>query len=100
MVGITNAKLIFNEIPTGKSFNPIVSTNSVADHGDIFTHSGYPEPGKTTITDTSENIDLDNVPLNGGFLLKILALSIDPYLRGRMRDPSVESYAVSNLPGT
>jgi NADPH-dependent curcumin reductase CurA len=44
----------------------------------------YPEPGKTTVTDTSETIDLD-APLNGGFLLKTLVLSIDPYLRTRMR---------------
>jgi hypothetical protein len=32
-----------------------------------FTHTGYPEPGKATVTDTSETIDLDNAPLNGGF---------------------------------
>lgn len=47
---------------------------------------GYPEPGKTTVYDTSQTIDLENVPLNGGFLLKTLALSIDPYMRVRMRE--------------
>lgn len=47
--------------------------------------TGYPEPGKTTVYDDSQTIDIDNVPLNGGFLLKTLVLSIDPYLRGRMR---------------
>ena len=55
---------------------------------------GYPEPGKTTVYDESETIDLDNAPLNGGFLVKTLYLSIDPYLRGKMRDPKIESYSV------
>lgn len=31
-------------------------------------------------------IDLDNVPLNGGALLKTLILSSDPYMRYRFRD--------------
>ena len=56
--------------------------------------AGYPEPGKTTIYDESETIDLENVGLNGGFLVKTLVLSIDPYLRGKMRDPKVQSYSV------
>ncbi|KIK98987.1 hypothetical protein PAXRUDRAFT_30808 [Paxillus rubicundulus Ve08.2h10] len=30
----------------------------------------------------------DGVPLNGGFILKTLALSLDPYLRNLMRRPS------------
>jgi len=59
--------------------------------------SGYPEPGKTTVFDESETIDLDNVNLNGGFLLKTLYLSVDPYFRGRMREPQIKSYAASNL---
>jgi NADPH-dependent curcumin reductase CurA len=59
--------------------------------------SGYPEPGKTTVTDTSEKIDLDTVPLNGGVLLKTLVVSIDPYMRGRMRDVKVWSYVVRFL---
>ena len=33
-----------------------------------------------------EQIDLDNVPLNGGVLIKSLALSSDPYVRKRMKD--------------
>ena len=32
-------------------------------------------------------IDLDSVPLNGGVLVKTLALSIDPYMRRRMVHP-------------
>jgi NADPH-dependent curcumin reductase CurA len=56
--------------------------------------AGYPEPGKTTVTDTSEKIDLDTVPLNGGVLLKTLVVSVDPYMRGRMRDVKIWSYLV------
>ncbi|PPQ71686.1 hypothetical protein CVT26_007653 [Gymnopilus dilepis] len=48
---------------------------------------GYPVPGETIVYDDSETIVLENVPLNGGFLLKTLELSIDPYMRGRMRAP-------------
>jgi NADPH-dependent curcumin reductase CurA len=58
---------------------------------------GYPELGKTTSTDSSEKIDLDNVALNGGFLVKTLVLSIDPYMRGCMREVSIQSYAVRHL---
>jgi len=54
---------------------------------------GYPEPGKTTVYDTSEIIDPDTIPLDGGFLVKTLEFSIDPYMRGRMRDPSIKSYS-------
>ena len=47
--------------------------------------------------DETETIDLDNAPLNGGFLVKTLVLSIDPYLRGKMRDASIKSYSVRTL---
>jgi len=70
MAPVRNGRHLFNEIPTG-----------------------FPEPGKTTVYDDSQTIDLENVPLNGGFLVKTLVLSIDPYMRGRMRDPSIKSYA-------
>ncbi|TFY64903.1 hypothetical protein EVJ58_g2313 [Rhodofomes roseus] len=49
-------------------------------------------PGKATAYDDSQTIDLETVPLNGGFLVKTLVLSIDPYMRGRMREPHVKSY--------
>ncbi|THH00054.1 hypothetical protein EW026_g2421 [Hermanssonia centrifuga] len=39
-----------------------------------------------------EDIDLDNVPLNGGVLINTLALSSDPYMRYRMRDPSISMF--------
>ena len=54
----------------------------------------YPIPGETIVYDASETIDLDNVPLNGGFLVKVLMLSVDPYMRGRLRAPEVKSYTV------
>ena len=62
----------------------------------FFHHSGYPEPGKTTVYDTTEMIDLETVVLNGGILIKTLELSIDPYMRGRMRAPEAKSYNVSS----
>ncbi|KAF8908736.1 NAD-P-binding protein [Mucidula mucida] len=76
MAPIRNAVVTFNEIPTG-----------------------YPIPGRTTVYDTSQTIDLDTVPLNGGILIKTLVLSIDPYLRGNMRDASVKSYLPAFLIG-
>lgn len=57
-------------------------------------HIGYPVPGQTTAYDDSEKIDPETVALNGGFLVKTLVLSIDPYLRGRMRAPESKSYSV------
>ena len=68
MAPTQNGRLIFNEIP-----------------------KDFPIPGKTTVYKT-ETIDLDTVALNGGLLVKTLYLSIDPYLRGRMRDASIKSY--------
>ncbi|KXN83392.1 Zinc-type alcohol dehydrogenase-like protein PB24D3.08c [Leucoagaricus sp. SymC.cos] len=69
MAPVTNGRVLFTSIPTG-----------------------YPEPGKTTVYDKSQTIDLDHVKLNGGFLVKTLYLSVDPYFRARMREPHVESY--------
>jgi NADPH-dependent curcumin reductase CurA len=52
---------------------------------------GYPVPGKTAVY-KEEQFDL-NVALNGGVLVKMLAISIDRYLRGRMRDADVEFFS-------
>ncbi|KAJ7119346.1 NAD(P)-binding protein [Mycena crocata] len=52
----------------------------------------YPVPGTTTVYDATETIDLENVPLNGGVLVKVLVLSVDPYMRGRLRAPGKKSY--------
>ncbi|KAJ7120718.1 hypothetical protein C8R43DRAFT_1034051, partial [Mycena crocata] len=70
MAPVTNARVLFAAIP-----------------------KDYPIPGETTVYDTSEKIDLENIPLNGGFLIKTLVLSIDPYMRGRMRSPEKKSYS-------
>jgi len=47
------------------------------------------------VYEETESIDLANVSLDGGFLVKTTFLSLDPYMRGRMRDESIESYSVS-----
>ncbi|KAJ6449974.1 alcohol dehydrogenase [Mycena sanguinolenta] len=52
----------------------------------------FPVTGETTVHDTTQTIDLTGVPLNGGFLVKTLVLSVDPYLRGKMRCPEKKSY--------
>ncbi|KAK7440811.1 hypothetical protein VKT23_016889 [Stygiomarasmius scandens] len=69
MAPVRNAQVIFNEIP-----------------------SGYPEPGKTTVYNDKNRIDLDAVALNGSVLVKVLELSADPYMRGKMRPVEVSSY--------
>ncbi|KAH9840971.1 NAD-P-binding protein [Rhodofomes roseus] len=69
MAPIRNARVLFNSIPAPNT---------------------YPEPGKTTVYDDSRTIDLETVPLDGGFLVKTLVFSIDPYMRGRMREPSAQ----------
>jgi len=62
MAPITNKRIILKEFPTG-----------------------FPVPGQTTTLDSSQTIDLHNVPLNGGILVKTLVLSLQPYLMARMR---------------
>jgi NADPH-dependent curcumin reductase CurA len=59
------------------------------------TPTGLPIPGEHLVYDNSPVIDLENVPLNGGFLTKTLVLSLEPYNRERMRDRSVASYATT-----
>ncbi|KAF7297373.1 PKS-ER domain-containing protein [Mycena indigotica] len=53
---------------------------------------GYPVVDQTIVYDNTQTIDLANAPLNGGFLVKVLVLSVDPYMRGRMREPDIPSY--------
>lgn len=66
MPSVTNGRLLYTAHPTG-----------------------FQEPGVHTQY-VEEQIDLDAIPLNGGVLIKTLALSADPYLRMRMRDPKVD----------
>ncbi|KAI8376289.1 uncharacterized protein BYT42DRAFT_498160 [Radiomyces spectabilis] len=52
----------------------------------------FPEDGEHMQVRES-TIDLDAHLTSGEIILKNLALSVDPYMRGRMRDPSVKSYS-------
>ena len=45
--------------------------------------------------DTSRTIDLENAPLNGGILVKVLVHSIDLYLRRMMVGPDVQNFSES-----
>jgi hypothetical protein len=63
-----NGRVIFNEPPTD-----------------------FPVPGKTIVYQT-QSIDLNTVTLKGGILVKTLYLSVDPYFRGRLREPHIKSY--------
>ncbi|PPQ91652.1 hypothetical protein CVT25_013207 [Psilocybe cyanescens] len=58
-----------------------------------------PKVGEHLILDKSRTIDLENVPLNGGFLTKTLILSPEPAMRERMRDPSIPSYTTTFVVG-
>ena len=59
---------------------------------------GYPVPGKTTVYDESQTIDLDNVALGGGVLVKVLVLSIDPYMRRLMQGEDAKEAFVCYAP--
>ncbi|KAI1098312.1 NAD(P)-binding protein [Jackrogersella minutella] len=64
---VANKTLIFKKIPTG-----------------------LPVPGEHLVLE-ERPFDLDAVPA-GGIIVEILSASLDPYLRGRMRDASIASY--------
>ncbi|KAJ6611910.1 hypothetical protein B0H10DRAFT_1808458 [Mycena sp. CBHHK59/15] len=67
MPAIQNGRVLFNSVP-----------------------EGYPIPGETTVYDTTQTIDPETVPLNGGFLIKTLVLSVDPYFRVLMQHAEKE----------
>ena len=52
--------------------------------------TGLPVPGQDLVIESRE-IDLETPP-KGGLILDVLYASFDPYLRGKMRDPSIKSY--------
>lgn len=53
-------------------------------------------PGEHLVYEAdAQTIDLENVPLDGGVLVKTLYISVDPYMRGRMRDPKIPSYSTT-----
>ncbi|KAI5451086.1 hypothetical protein NCC49_001964 [Naganishia albida] len=65
----TNAQLIFNAIPKG-------------------------EPTAETFKFNTDNtIDLDQKLADGAYIIKIICVSLDPYMRGRMRPAEVKSYS-------
>ncbi|GAA5898645.1 hypothetical protein JCM6882_000887 [Rhodosporidiobolus microsporus] len=88
---VANPTVIFNEIPSGEpvagkaSLQPLSATE--------LTHSADVQTARTrTIKKVEKEIDLD-APLDAGsVLVKLKVLSLDPYLRGRMRDEKIESY--------
>lgn len=45
---------------------------------------GFPIPGEHLIVTNDATIDLDSVALDGGLLVKTIALSVDPYYRLKM----------------
>jgi NADPH-dependent curcumin reductase CurA len=70
MAPIQNAAVIFTEIPTG-----------------------FPEVGKHIKYVKDRTIDIDTVDTQGGIVTKNLVVSIDPYMRGRMRAAEIKSYS-------
>ncbi|KAF8583186.1 alcohol dehydrogenase [Ramaria rubella] len=54
-----------------------------------------PVPNPHLVYDDIPTIDLDKVPLNGGYLTKTLVLSPAPYMRECMRDRSIDSYSTT-----
>lgn len=60
---------------------------------------GLPVVGEHITLDNVRSIDLDNVPLNGGYLSKTLLLSPEPAIRERMRHPKIPSYSTTLLVG-
>ena len=80
MAPIRNARVLFVETPTGAFDLPLSCARWID-----WAIEGYPEPEKHTTYDASQTIDPDTVPLNGGFLLKTLVISIDPYIRTLMK---------------
>ena len=82
MAPVKNGRLIFKEYPGAGTVH--FHLNRAVLTMRIRVGAGFIEPGKTIVYDDSETIDLDSVPLEGGVLVKMLAFSIDPYLRRRM----------------
>ncbi|KAI9784377.1 MAG: hypothetical protein M1835_003604 [Candelina submexicana] len=54
--------------------------------------TGWPKPGENLTIETRD-FDLNTQPPKDGITTKNYYISFDPYQRGRMRDPSIESYS-------
>ncbi|KAH8822869.1 hypothetical protein DL96DRAFT_1619606 [Flagelloscypha sp. PMI_526] len=70
---VRNIRAIFNKVPSG----PL-------DHHEVFKYD-------------ETSLDIESVPLDGGFLVKVLAVSIDPYMRNRMRPAGISGFAVARV---
>ncbi|CAF3365530.1 unnamed protein product [Rotaria sp. Silwood1] len=70
------------------------SVSSVQNGAVIFAEvpSGYPEAGKHIKYVKNRTIDINSVNTQDGIVTKNLAISIDPYMRGRMRRAGTTSY--------
>ena len=79
MAPVRNSRVLFIEAPLGEDdlYEHLIKS--------IETTIGLPAPGKNTIFDESQTIDLETVPLNGGFLIKTLAFGVDPFITMLMR---------------
>ncbi|KAK5940066.1 hypothetical protein PMZ80_007484 [Knufia obscura] len=58
--------------------------------------SGAPVPGKDLVVEDVQSVS--EAP-KGGILIQVLYSSLDPYLRGLLRDPSIKSYFPAFQPG-
>ncbi|KAK7680402.1 hypothetical protein QCA50_016642 [Cerrena zonata] len=74
---VTNGRVVYVEHPVGSELYQPEK------------HSKYVE----------EQIDTDTVPLNGGVLIKVLAISSDPYMRHRMRDDDLPLFCPPLIKG-
>lgn len=57
---------------------------------------GLPVAGEHLVVE-NRDIDLNEVP-KGGLVVEVQYASFDPYLRGKMRDPSIKSYTPAFIP--
>ncbi|KAI9689718.1 MAG: hypothetical protein M1822_009599 [Bathelium mastoideum] len=54
---------------------------------------GLPKPGEDLVVE-DRPFDLDTTPPpSGGIIVRVHYISLDPYQRGRMRDPKIKSYS-------
>ncbi|KAH8818829.1 alcohol dehydrogenase [Flagelloscypha sp. PMI_526] len=66
-------------------------------------HSGLiPVPGETAVYDETQTLDLETVPLNGGYLVKNLYVSVDPYLRSYIKtqfkvDETIKNFGIARV---
>lgn len=86
---VSNKSVIFNSIPAGFPVPGEVSSISKEASSGRINEGCVPQTLK--LFDSSLNVD---APLKGGEVLaKTVSLSLDPYLRGRMRSPEIKSYS-------